>query len=473
MAKKRPHGKSVDEFVDDAVYRVTKPMQRAPAWLQNLLGGILAGPVIGLVAGFMLLFAGVFLILGWSVSFGPLIDQHRYAAFTGSATGKIVDSWMALSFDPRDMPKDKLRWFGYAKITGCAVVEYPGDFSAPLRRAFCGSRFDFGEDFAAIDFKTMAPDVPFAFARDAKGFAIQQLRASADAVHWLKSHPPYSTFMLGKPPAPTALDALREQFDQPTEIALASWSTPIPDFPLALDPAHPEQAMPAKYVEQRRGTFWYGGFVFAAIFFAIGLTVWTFGMGFLFGGLSKPVFWLATLTPLLGLPWASDGLPKLIRYVNHDWGEIATDLVSDLSKGTRLDAFDPEDARLANGERIEIYADRGRYVDTFGKIPFRKPPQMVSTTQAMGALVDQTSAYVAALDSTAKASLFIRLRGLDEANLKHTQSLFFNAAQEVLKDANANAQAHAAAKKFLLFASGGHYSEDQLEATEVAPNTTP
>jgi hypothetical protein len=353
------------------------------------------------------------------------------------------------------------------------VVEYPGDFSAPLRRAFCGRRFDFHDSFPVTDFATLAPDVPFAFARDAKGFAVLQLRTSADAVKWLKSHPPDTMLGLGQPPPPTALDALREQYDQPLEIAQASWSTPTPQFPLAMDPAHPEQAMPAKYVEQRRDAFWFGGLVFAAIFFAIGLAVWLFGMVFLFRGLAPPLFWLATLTPLLALPWASDGLPKLVRYFNHNWGDIATDVVNDLSRGTRIEAFEPGDAWQTDGERIEIYADRGRYSDSFGKIPFRKPPQTLTAQQAMDALSEQTAVYVAGLDSASTASLFLRLRELYDANLRHTQLLFDEAALAVLKNADLDARAHTAAKKFLMFAPAGKFYQDQLEATEVAPKTTP
>jgi len=49
------------------------------------------------------------------------------------------------------------------------------------------------------------------------------------------------------------------------------------------------------------------------------------------------------------------------------------------------------------------------------------------------------------------------------------QSLFRSAAENTLRDANADASAHQAARNFLIFASGASYYDDQLDKIEVQP----
>ena len=44
--------------------------------------------------------------------------------------------------------------------------------------------------------------------------------------------------------------------------------------------------------------------------------------------------------------------------------------------------------------------------------------------------------------------------------------MFQPAAEERRRDANADREAHRAAKNFLIFASGGNFYEDQLDALE-------
>lgn len=214
------------------------------ALLIETAGQFTAAPIIGLIAGFFLLFGGIFFAIAWSTGPQPLIDSFRYAPFTAQAGGRIVESWVAVEFDPGDVPQGKLYWQPVSKVSPCVVVEYAGDWGAALRRAFCGNRFQFRDDFRLDDWSTMAPGVPFAFPRDASGFAVEEIRMSKTALDWISTHPPRSTFMLSKPPPTTALGALKEQFDRPLDVASASWSAPFPSFPLAYDPKHPEQAMP-------------------------------------------------------------------------------------------------------------------------------------------------------------------------------------------------------------------------------------
>jgi hypothetical protein len=430
--------------------------------LAGRVAQFLVSPLIGMIAGFLLLFGGIFLDTAWLVGPQPLIDARRYAAFTGKATGRIVESWAALEFDPADLGQ-KRRWFAFGKIATCAVVEYPGDWGAPLRRAFCGNRFTFSDDFHLHDWKTLAPGVPFAFPRDASGFMLQEIRLSKTALHWLAANPPYSTFMLSKPPPTTALGALREQFDRPFEVAVASWTTPMPAFPLAYDPQHPAEAMPARYVDDRQHGFWLGGLVFAAIFTVPGLLVWRLGMAFFFGGQSRAALWVLTLIPLAALPWWGTVLPQLLRAVNKDWASVGTDMIDDLTRTTRLVGSPPAEATLADGERVVFDLDKGAYAQTFGRVHFAVPaPPPATPESALAALRAQASAEVRKLETSEQAALFTRLEQEKAAGLTQSQTFFTTAAEDALRDRDTDPAVRRAARHFLSFAMS--YNDWDLDA---------
>lgn len=438
------------------------------AMLFETAGQFAAAPLIGLIAGFFLLFGGVFLAIAWSTGPQPLIDSFQYAPFTAQASGRIVESWAAIEFDPNDVPQGKLYWQPVSKVSPCVVVEYTGDWGAALRRAFCGNRFQFREDFRLDDWNTMAPGVPFAFPRDASGFSVEEIRISKTTLDWISTHPPRSTFMLSKPPPTTALGALKEQFDRPLDVALASWSTPFPTFPLAYDPKHPDQAMPAKLVDERRRGFWWGSLIFTLILAVPGVLVWRIGLGFLTGQ-SGAILWLLTLAPMLALPWWSDVLPGIVRRANANWAEIVSDMLGDINRVTRFAASAPDEATLARGERLVWHVEAGAYADTFGRIRFTLPqPPPANEAAALDALRAQASAQVLALDADAQKALFESLRRQYEAGAQGVQGLFWKAAEDVLRDPRGDHGAHLAARRFLIFGSGGTYYEDQLDKLEQA-----
>ena len=181
-------------------------------WLIGTLGMMAAAPVIGLFAGFLLLFGGIFLGIAWQVAMKPLVDMREYAAFTASTSGHIVESWAAIDFNPADLPAGKLYWDRASKISRCAVVEYTaGEWGAPLRRAFCGMRLNFGDDFRLSDWaEAVQEGIPFTFLRDASGFEVQEVRMSRATLDWISHHSPRDTFMMSKPPPVTALHLGRD-----------------------------------------------------------------------------------------------------------------------------------------------------------------------------------------------------------------------------------------------------------------------
>jgi hypothetical protein len=440
-------------------------------WLRRLLVGNVAGflvaPLIGMYTGFLLLFAGIFLGAAWQVGPQPLIDSARYATFTATVTGRIVESWMALEFDPADLKPEK-NWHGRARIAPCAIVEYTGDWGAPLRRAFCGNRFDFSDDLRFYDWTTLEPGVPFGWLRDASGFALQEIRMSKPALDWLAAHPPHDTFILRKPPPTTALDELKEQLDRPIDVAVASWSAPLPPFPLAYDPRHPDEPMPAQHVKDRRQAAWLGGLVFTVILGGIGLMVWRLGLSvLLFGEQSRVLIWLLTIAPLAALPWWGDVLPKVLRHLSSDWADIGSGMLDDITRTTRLIASPPDEATLAEGEHLVLHVNTGVYADTFGRIHFTLPdPAPKSADLALAALQAQANAQVQQFDAGEQAALFARLEQEKQAGLDNAQAVFTPAAEDILRNINGDPTARRAVRHFLLFSAG--YNEWDVDALEKA-----
>jgi hypothetical protein len=430
------------------------------------LGGLAAAPLIGVLAGFLLLFGGIFLAIAWMIGPQAYIDSLRYAVYTGHTGGHIVDSWAALEFDPSDLPAGKLRWQPYAKISSCVVVEFTGDWSAPLQRGYCGNRFTFSDSFRLDVLDEMAPGVPFAFLRDANGFAVTEVRMSKAAHDWLSAHPPHDTFLLSKPPPKTALAELHEQFDNPLDVAIASWTTPFPPYPLVFDPQHPDQALPAALVADLRSAFWRGPWFFALLLAVPGFFVWRAGMNVLTGQ-TGPLLWVLAILPLLALPWWGDVLPRLLRHANSDWAAIATGMLDDITRVTRFSDGAPSDALFADGERMVWHADQGMYADSFGRIRFTPPQTMPNSADgALALLRAQASAQVRTFDAATQKTLFERLRQQYEANARGVQKLFRQAAEDVLRDAGSDRSAHLAARRFLIFGSGATYYDDQLDKIE-------
>ena len=455
MARKKSRQPSPRARGEEHPPAAPSPNVRPPIrWRELILGqaaSMAMRPFLVMIAGFMLLFGGIFLAVAWQVGPEPMIDAAQYKTFTVHTNGRIVESWLAMEFDPADMGQ-KRRWFAFAKVAPCAVVEYAGDWDAPRRRAFCGNQVKFREDLDLNMWDTLMPGVPFAWQRDASGFAIGEIRLSKTARDWLATQPPYSTFMLSKPPPSTALGALREQLDRPLDTAALSWATPYPEFPLAFDPKNPDQPMPAKFVKDKQEGLWIGGFVFTAIFGVIGVVVWRLGIGFLFGSQPNVVLWVLTIAPLLALPWWGDALPKMLRHANRDWASVGTDMLDDLSRVTRLLASEPADATQASGERIALPVSEGLYADTFGRIHFVRPePAPTTPDLAQAALRAQASAYVQKLDAATQAALFARLEKDTKAGRERAAPVFTTAAEDVLRAANTGPDARAAARRFLLY----------------------
>jgi hypothetical protein len=424
-----------------------KPGEKPSAddW-RSLVEGVAVGRVIGpfvmLMAATYIGIAAFVLVMVWQGGPQRLIDAERAAAFTARKDARIVESWLALELNPGDMGQSKY-WRAFAKATPCAIVEYDGEWGT-AHRAFCGNRRTFFEYYTVHDLRLMAPGVAFEFARDANGFSVPEIRMDKAALAWLAAQPAMNPFRKY-----SALEEMGRRLDRPVEVAILSWSTRPPAFPLALDPKRPAEAMPAGYTEWRHGRsteHWYP-LILASV---VGLAFWFKGMFILLGNLVPAGRVILGSLPLITLPWWQAELPSALRHLN---AEVASELayaMGDIDIASGLTASDPAEAVQRDGERIIFGIDRGPYADTMGRIRFVLPsPAPTSADAALAALAANVATQVRKLDRAGRIELFDRLKSDKKDELAGAGLIFVPAAKEAMTDPKVGEEIQRAAAGFL------------------------
>jgi len=433
--------KSSSEKSDDMPVAIAK---RAVA--EVALG--LSGRLYTLLAVGLLAFSGIFLLIAWQ--FGPNVwfRAWEYKKLTSHVDARIVDSWLALEFDAKDVRNPEF-WRASTNATPCVVAEYGGDWGAPMRRAFCGTRVGFNDSYALADMRVISKGVPFAWARDERGFVMPEIRLAASTLRWLAANPAH-TFMHQKWPAKTELDWLRLELDLPVDDAIFCWTAPPPLLPLVFDPANPAEALPTGIVERRldEGVSWPA----VVVGIGIGFYIWFKGMALLplISGMAPAGRWIVSALPLLTLPWWMDGFPKALAFFSHDTGYIVGEAFADIGRSDRLVASDPEGATLINGERLAWRVDGSVYADTFGRFKFVPPTApLPSKEAASAALADTITTQTRALDDAKRLELFTHLERDKLADLGAVHHVFVPAAQEAAADTAASAATRRMASRFL------------------------
>jgi hypothetical protein len=403
------------------------------------------GRLMGFYAAIFLGIGGLALTVAWQHGPQRVLDADQFAALTVQATGRIVESWLALEWDPAEMGDFK-RWRAFAKATPCAVVEYQVEW-APLRRAFCGNRLPFYEQYTLHDLNEMAPKVPFDWSRDASGFAAPEIRLPAPALAWLRKQPSDDFFLANAQPE-SALDDLRIAGDRPVDLATRSWGAPAVEFPLALDPKQPEGALPAGFLEARREAT--PEWALTAIGGLIGLAAWFSGINILLFRTGRVARVLVGIVPLLALPWWGDEFPRVLRNLNPQFGSVIADMMGDIDITGRLTASDPGEAVQADGERLVWRAAEGRYADTFGKIRFVLPePRPADADAALAAIAEETATQLRALPVDERLAIFERLKADKLHDLRGAGFAFLPAARQEVMDPGADEAVRHSAAAFL------------------------
>jgi hypothetical protein len=376
-------------------------------------------------------FAALLLTIAWQTGVQPAIDAAHYGRFTARSQGTIAESWIALDVDTAsEAPFWRLR----AQGTPCMTVDITGDWGAPFQRAFCGAHFPVANALSLQRPGDLVAGAPFAWRRDRRGFAVPEIRLEKVARDWLVTKSPQD---LPAPvdPARNAYEELRLLLDEPVEQAVAGWSMPAPSLALALDPQHPEDAVPAAFADAKRhGESQPSAAIFATL---LGLLLWFVGMTTLMRGLPRAPMLFAAIVPLLALPWWGEQVPLALGRLDSHVAFFIASILDGFENTQRLRATAPADAQFAAAERIVWSLDDSAYAKSLGSMEFAPPdPPPRDADAALAALEHTVATQVRALDPTARRALFDRLQQDKRADRRGAGLAFIEAAREAMQDGN-------------------------------------
>ena len=404
--------------------------------------------VLALLAVIVIAAGALFLSIAWTAGPQVWMQAAEYRKFTEHTDAAVVESWVSLTLDQSRI-RSPSYWRASAKASRCALVEYGASWGSPMRRGFCGPQIAFNESYTLADLRDLAPHVPFAWARDERGFAVAEIRLDAPTRQWLASHPA-NTFMHARWPAKTELEWLRVELDRPVDLAIAGWSSGVATLEVAFDPNDPAGALPAGTIASRlsRPFNWIAVIVGAVA----GLALWFKGMSLLpwLRDVAPIGRYMVAALPLFGLPWFADQFPDALRAMNATLAEVATDMFADVDKVGGMVSWDPALDARHDDARLVWRAGEGLYADTFGRLQFSPPRSpFASSDAALAALVESVDAQVAAMDDASRVTLFASLRRDKTNDLKGAGVVFMTAAKAAIVDARASTQVRRAAKDFL------------------------
>jgi len=418
-------------------------MPRALGWI----AGVILGRFTAFYGAIFLGIGGVVLSIAWHAGPQKYLDARKFETLTARAPAHIVESWLAVEFDPRRMGTAP-NWRPFAKAAPCVVVEYDSGWTGPARRAFCGTRHPFYEHYTLHDIDALAPGVPFSWMRDERGFITPEIRMTPAAKAYLESRGPTGSFMPDDQRAGTELSWLRFSYDRPDDNAIAGWGQRPPDFTVAIDPSHPANTWPAGFIADlaHRSPDWFSAIAAGLM----GLVAWIAGWRIIAGDRPWPVIAVAAFAPLLFLPWWGEQFPRWIQAMNSGFGEVIADMAGDVDGLDRLVASSPEDATLIGGERIVWRTGQDGYAKTFGAMTFKLPePPPQNADAALDALADSVAAQMRARDDASRAEIFARLA--EDKRNGHAKAgyVFLRAARDAFVDRNAQPAVHEHARRFL------------------------
>ncbi len=389
-------------------------------------------------------------MIGWKIGPQRSIDAARMRKLTVRTEGRIVESWLALEWNPEPTGVYHY-WRPLAKSSMCMVVEYDAGWNNAIRRAFCGARWMYNDSFRPDDMRSVSSHVPFFWSRDASGFIVPEFRMSSATRAWLASHPEPDP-LPNDPPTKSALESLRLDLDRPVDYAVAGWTQKPATIPMLFDPRDPRGARPAGFVEETQDLPpAFLSFGIFALFFVAGGLVWILGVSLLLGDVRRWVFWIAVIVPLIAVPWWGDTMPRYIRYLNAKVGDIVSLFIDDVSRIGYMASTDPGDALLAGGERVVWRFDQSLYKETLGRFHFESPNSSPkSKEEALKMLTESLSAQVRALPPSDQTALFVRLRREKEGKLAGDGPAFLDVARAVVLDTGADSELRKAANSFLV-----------------------
>lgn len=443
-------------------------------------------------AGAVVLALGAALLsAAWKV--GPawhlMVQEAR--SLGGRAEARVADTFLVLDVEGRRL-KQGVHWTAHARMRLCVDLIYPFDLPSAgqsgktpdaiagvaARQVFCSeeSAARPTERFGALDMREIVPGAAIDWPRDQQGNPLVALRMAPQLHAWLAAEPARYWPLLGKteeaertrPPAGSELDYLLLEFDRPLEWLLRAWpeprravidashvidgAGPSPGGRIALrfDPRQPERAYPEVFAERvdMTGERWAS----AAAFALFGLLVWRMGVEIAFIGSGRAVRAALLVVPLLALPWWSERLAGVARWMGGDAYYLGVDMAADLGIEGRVPFTRHSPQVFAETVRIawQPLAPPSRYAGVLAPFDLAVPePPPDDADAALAQLSSRIAEQVARLPDGEAEALFARLAALELAGEREIGWMFVAAARAAEKDAARTPAVRAQAGRFL------------------------
>src|SRR4051812_7688048 len=117
-------------------------LRRGLAWVATLA----LGRFSAFYGAIWLGIGGVVLSVAWHAAPQKILDMRKFDTLSARAPARIVESWLAVEFDPGQMGSAP-NWRPFAKAAPCIVVEYDTGWTGAAQRAFCGTRLPFYDHY--------------------------------------------------------------------------------------------------------------------------------------------------------------------------------------------------------------------------------------------------------------------------------------------------------------------------------------
>lgn len=441
------------------------PPQESGNWLQRVVLGVARQLMLraAFLVGALVLAVGLALLsAAWVVGPRLVLMERELARMIVVTDARLIEPYWVIDFDFERWRPDR-HWAPLLRTRPCVGVEYL-QTGQLYRQRLCGAerggriRFELAD---LIEDDQLMAGVPLRWPLDAEGQPLAELRmrpevrAHLAAMALLPQEWPEQpqTEALRDRPQPTrnALDRLQVALDQPLEWLLRGWPVgDVPTIPLRLNPAAPEQALPAAFVAAVRAESTPSGL--AIFLLGAGLLVYGYGLSVAFMGLDWRRRGLIGIGILLVFPlWGGWTGTLLQRHAPDAW-TVGRDMAADLaSPGTlALERLEPDAHHDLLRMAWPAWGAQSAYADLIVPLELQRPvPPPVDADAALRAASAQVVQHLLSLDDAAAQRLFDALAQAHREGRDAVGLLYLEAAREFALSPDRDAAARQAAVRFL------------------------
>lgn len=417
-----------------------------------LLGRLAWAPGI-LIAGV----GGAFLSSAWLAGPERLVLAHRLERFTARGEGHAANAYWSFRVD-LDRLGDGWNWAAVTRAELCTELDVRGPASGAVHTVLCGARHARHGPWDIVETTSLAPDTPIVWPRDERGLPRYEVRFSPGTAAWLGARPAGFWPLIGQseearaamPPPGTELDVFWLEVDRPVEWLVRAWpaaADPAP-IPMAFDPDDPDGALPVSVVEDARALR--PAWAMTVALATFGAIAWFVGIGYAMAGEDRWKLALASIAPLLALPWWGSHFEPALIWLEPRAGEVGADIARDITEGLRLPVEVRDSFAFAGYERLTFDASRSYYDHLLGPFGVARPaPPPADGDAALAAAVGSIAGAMARASDAELLPLLERLRNDELTDRGQVGLLYLAGARQVALDENRSPEVRTTAASFL------------------------